>query len=176
MKNFKFDKNKKSFILSLLLLVAVVGTASTVALAVATSDKVTNTFQAADNNTDIVEPGNGNPNQKKVSIKNSSLTSATFVRARVTVSPEGACTYTIPAGTGWKDGGDGFYYYCEAVPKEGSTTNLLDGVTPTNQYDTFDVTVYEESCVATVTTDVGLDIVKDAFAQAVGNGTVKVIE
>ena len=53
MKKFNFDKNKKSFILSLLLLAVVVGTAGTVALAVAKSNGVINTFQAADNNTGI---------------------------------------------------------------------------------------------------------------------------
>ena len=185
MKKFNFDKNKKSFILSLLLLVAVVGTAGTVALAVAKSNGVKNTFQAADNNTGIEEPGEGTPVDKKVSVKNDSSKNYTFIRARVTVSPEDAWEVSIPTGTKWEDGGDGFYYYCQAVapvkpnePNKGKNTTdlLIDGVTPSADFtgDTFDVTVYEESCVATTTTDVTLGVVKKAFEEAEKTKTIEV--
>lgn len=80
MKKFKFNKNKKSFILSLLLLAAVVGTAGTVALAVGKSNKVINTFQAADNNTGIDEGDGGEPKNKVVSIKNESEKDKAFIR------------------------------------------------------------------------------------------------
>lgn len=185
MKKFNFDKNKKSFVLSLLLLVAVVGTAGTVALAVAKSNDVKNTFQAADNNTGIEEPEGGTPEKKQVSVINESSENYTFIRARVTVSPEGACEVNIPKETKWEDGGDGFYYYCQAVapvkPNEpdedkSNTDLLIDGVTPSGNFkgNTFDVTVYEESCVATTTTNVTLDVVKKAFEEAEKNKTIEV--
>lgn len=181
MKKFNFDKNKKSFILSLLLLVAVVGTAGTVALAVAKSNDVKNTFQAADNNTGIEEPGEGTPVDKKVSVKNDSSKNYTFIRARVTVSPKGACTVNVPTGTHWQKDGteeDAFYYYCQAVAPGAKTSELISSVTPATdesfEGNTFDVTVYEESCVATTTTNVTLDVVKKAFEEAEKNKTIEV--
>ena len=179
MKKFKFNKNKKSFILSLLLLAAVVGTAGTVALAVGKSNKVINTFQAADNNTGIDEGDGGEPKNKVVSIKNESEKDKAFIRARVTVSPEGACKVDTSRAESWeycKE--DGFYYYLKAVAPKGKTTELFNGVTPSDDFkgDTFDVTVYEESCVANVSSDKDLDIniVKAAFDKAEKSGTVEV--
>lgn len=179
MKKFKFNKNKKSFILSLLLLAAVVGTAGTVALAVGKSNKVINTFQAADNDTVIEEPDGGNPVDKKVFVKNESTKDKAFIRARVTVSPEGACEVDTSKAEFWeycKE--DGFYYYRKAVEPKGETSDLLNGVTPSKSFegDTFDVTVYEESCVANVSSDEVLDIdtVIKAFDEAEKSGTVEV--
>ena len=179
MKKFNFDKNKKSFILSLLLLAVVVGTAGTVALAVAKSNGVINTFQAADNNTGIDEDDGGEPQNKVVSIKNESEKDKAFIRARVTVYPEGACEVDTSRAESWeycKE--DGFYYYLKDVAPGGKTTELLNGVTPSDDFkgDTFDVTVYEESCVANVSSDKDLDIniVKAAFDKAEKSGTVEV--
>ena len=71
-----------------------------------------------------------------------------------------------------------FYYYLKDVAPGGKTTELLNGVTPSDDFkgDTFDVTVYEESCVANVSSDKDLDIniVKAAFDKAEKSGTVEV--
>src|SRR5699024_9792243 len=116
----------------------------------------------------------------KVTIKNNGE-SAAFIRVRVTVSPEGAAEPSYVQKTNWYYGGDGFYYYLEAVQGNGETTPLFDGVVPSEEFaasqESFDVTVYQESCVAT--TDLSeypevedkLEAIKAAFVSASGTTT-----
>ncbi len=62
---------------------------------------------------------------------------------------------------------DGFYYYLKGVPANEYTSYLLKSVELKNGFngDTFDVTVYEESCIATVgaNTEMDLDTIIKAF-------------
>lgn len=184
MKKFNELRKKHTFIVSVLLVIAIVGVAATVALAVASTDPVVNTFKAADLDTEIEEPTpSPDPvpaDKKKVTIKNNGE-SAAFIRVRVTVSPEGAAEPSYVQKTNWYYGGDGFYYYLEAVQGNGETTPLFDGVVPSEEFaasqESFDVTVYQESCVAT--TDLSeypevedkLEAIKAAFVSASGTTT-----
>ena len=74
MKKFNELRKKHTFIVSVLLVIAIVGVAATVALAVASTDPVVNTFKAADLDTEIEEPTpSPDPvpaDNKKVTIKN----------------------------------------------------------------------------------------------------------
>ena len=180
MKKFRVKKEKRTFIVSLLLVAAIAGAAITIALAIAQSNAVTNTFKAADHETGIVETVGGL--NKDVTVKNNSESSPAFIRVRMVVSPEDAGIqlvynsnaenedkYKVPSD--WAQAADGFYYYLKAVPAKGSTSQLLDEVeVPEGFTDTFDVTVYEESCVATVPAgqSATLDVIKNAFDKAAG--------
>lgn len=152
MKKVKNMKTKRTFIVSFLLIVAIAGAAVTIALAVAQSTPVTNTFTAADHNTNIDENVEGNLT-KEVRVQNSASNSPAFIRVRLTPSPEGSVNLIFAedafATDKWVNGGDGFYYYLQAVEPGNSTDMLLKAVEPVGDITTFDVTVYEESCVAT---------------------------
>lgn len=185
MKKFNELRKKHTFIVSVLLVIAIVGVAATVALAVATTDPVTNTFKAADLDTEIEEPTptpDPSPSpipadEKTVTIKNNGESPA-FIRVRVTVSPEDAAEPIYKTEeTEWYYGRDGFYYYLKAVQGEEETAPLFDGVTPKIKEEPFEVTVYQESCVATVdlsgyqTNDEKLTAIKGAFQSASGTTT-----
>ena len=158
MKKMDFKSlNKKSFFLSLVLLLAVVGVAATVALGVAQSNSVTNTFKAGKIDTEIEETTHLNESEltKKVSIKNSSsATSDAYIRVRLTKSPENEEIKLEFAKDAISDlwiynQADGFYYYRYSVAPNESTTELLSKVDPGKYKGNFDVSVYQESCIAT---------------------------
>lgn len=167
--------------ISVLLVIAVTGAALTMALAFAQSNSLTNTFKAAEHSTEITEDVTGL--DKNVTVTNNSKESAAFVRVRLVVSPENAQEeiklvfdgeaegngrYVVPKE--WAEADDGFYYYLSAVPAGESTTRLLDAVDVAENYkEPFDVTVYEESCVASTTGTVTLEQIQQAFAQASGD-------
>lgn len=184
MKKIKNIFKRHALIASFLLVFAIAGVAGTVALVVATSDPVTNTFKAASLDTDIEEPEGGTPDNKNVSIENKKDSPA-YIRVRITVSPEDAATPKYVNTTTDSSGEvkeawyynqeDGFYYYLAAVPgNHGQTKNIIEGVTVKEGYTAdFDVTVYQESCVATTAPDetVSLQKIKGAFDAASGRET-----
>lgn len=156
--------SKKTLIVSILLLAAVIGVAATVALGVARSNSVTNTFKAGKIDTEIDEEidVDGTTLKKSVSVKNSdSATSDAYVRVRLTKSPEneeitlkfadGAISTPInEASDTWiYNEKDGFYYYRYSVEPGKATTELLSSVDPGSYTGEFDVTAYQESCIAT---------------------------
>lgn len=174
-------KNRKHFLaVSLLMLVLVVGAAVTVALGLASTDPVVNTFKAADHETEIEEEVDGKLN-KDVTVTNTAEESPAFIRVRLVVSPEEKAVLKFApndspdVGNNWEDGKDGFYYYTKAVAPGDSTEQLLDSVaikegTDFEVGETLDVTVYEESCVANIAAGQFADVadIQEAFAQAAG--------
>ena len=82
-------KNKR-IILSILLVVALVGVGTTIALSLAQSNSVTNTFEAADrdHNTEIIEKIDGL--KKTVKVQNTAENSPAYIRVRFEVSPSDA--------------------------------------------------------------------------------------
>lgn len=181
MKKFNIKSmNRKTFFLSLVLLIAVVGVGITVALSVARTDPVVNSFEVGKIDTSIVETVDSDLN-KSVKVKNASRPAATsdaFIRVRLN-APEGV-TLVLNSGwqTYWYDGNDGFYYFKYSVAPGESTEELLSQVnvdaTALDELKKtgFDVTVYHESCIATTERHVGegdalyLDEIKTAFNNA----------
>lgn len=180
MKKKNITKNKKTFIVSLLLVVAIAGAAITMALAIARSNNVINTFEAADHSTEIEEKVDSDLT-KTVWVKNTAKKSPAFIRVRLTVSPEELQKSLVLDEKAldegkWIDGEDGFYYYLTAVPAGGKTDALLSRVDGDSEVfkkftgDSFDIVVYEESCVATVAggKQERLENIKAAFDAATG--------
>lgn len=168
-----FFKSKISLWASVLALVIVIGVGVTMALSAVNSNLVNNTFAVADIDTEIDEVlDNGN---KQVSITNNGPSDA-YVRARIMVSgvnPENVeivaqepttvdpnTVYLVMENpTLWvQEGGaakDDFYYYLDVLAKDESSANLLEKVVLGSNLqkedflDTFSVTIYHESVVAT---------------------------
>lgn len=167
---------KKTLIVSLLLVLAITGTALTVAFSVAQTEPVVNTFSPADLDTEIEEKVDPSAWKKEVTVKNNSQDSAAFIRARITTSPEellGTVIGIEGMDPAWKDGEDGFYYYTVAVAPGHSTSFIMKSIKLMEGNDNFtgdfDVMVYQESVVATLpdgTTNVDIDEMKAAFAAA----------
>lgn len=172
MKKFDLKScNKKTFLLSVALVAVIVGIGATVALSMAKSNLVTNTFAAGKIDTEIEEKNDPATMTKRVTVKNSEdAKSDAFVRVRLTVSPEldeihlfstksdkmleiksredqeSALTET----NSWEySDNDGFWYYLLPVAPGDSTEQLLDHVRVDEGFkESFDITVYQESCVA----------------------------
>ena len=146
-------KSKISLWASVLALVVVIGIGATLALMSSSSNAVTNSFTAADIDTEIDEVlDNGN---KQVSITNNGPSDA-YVRARIMVSgvnpenvkivsaapetPDADKVYLVMKNNGsavkqWtkKDSdnntySDDFYYYLDVLTKDESSKNLLKKV------------------------------------------------
>ena len=191
MKKFESLKNKKTLILSAILLVAILGVSSTVALAVATTKGVINSFQAAKLDTEIEE--NVKPDlTKEVKITNmENAKSDAYVRVRFSCTPEEHVDLVLQDENGnssvaesesdvqpWIKGSkDDFYYYRYALAPGESTSQLLSKVIPKGEYKgNMEVTVYQEACVASEKTHVGdegakpisLQTLEDAFKKAEG--------
>lgn len=146
-------KSKISLWASVLALVVIIGVGATLALMASPSNSVTNSFSAADIDTEIEEVlTDGN---KMVSIKNYGPSDA-YVRARIMVSgvnpenvkivsaapetPDADKVYLVMKNNGsavkqWtkKDSdnntySDDFYYYLDVLTKDESSKNLLEKV------------------------------------------------
>lgn len=146
-------KSKISLWASILALVVIIGVGATLALMSSSSNAVTNSFSAADIDTEIEEVlTDGN---KMVSIKNYGPSDA-YVRARIMVSgvnpenvkivsaapetPDADKVYLVMKNNGsavkqWtkKDSdnntySDDFYYYLDVLTKDESSKNLLEKV------------------------------------------------
>ncbi len=171
MKINSIKKQKNKFYLVPLLLVLLVGSTVTLALMMGKSNLLTNTFHAADHQTGIEENVDGL--KKEVRVQNKSESSPAFIRVRLVVSPEDSVDLIFGGENGdvpddWEyNEEDGFYYYLKGVPANEYTSYLLKSVELKNGFngDTFDVTVYEESCIATVgaNTEMDLDTIIKAF-------------
>lgn len=169
----KFIKQKK-LMLSILLVVALIGVGATIALSVAKTDPVVNSFQAADHRTEIEEKVE--TLKKTVRVKNSAKDSAAYVRVRFEVSPSNALisqeNLITSTDTEWEEGSDGFWYYTKPVPAGDSTGEIIWETTSDNVKEditSFDVLVYEESCVATSSSlAVTVDDMIEAFKEADG--------
>lgn len=188
-------KSKISLWASVLALVVVIGVGATLALMASPSNAVTNSFTAADIDTEIEEIiTDGN---KQVSIKNHGPSDA-YVRARIMVSGVNPANVEIVASeaeigtpaadkvylvmknqTLWvqEDGAaqeDDFYYYLGVLGADKSSKNLLDKVVLGDKLaadkdflDTFSVTIYHESVLAINQPEsITVEVVKDAFEAA----------
>ena len=187
-------KSKISLWASVLALVVVIGVGATLALMASPSNAVTNSFTAADIDTEIEEVlTNGD---KQVSIKNYGPSDA-YVRARIMVSgvnPENVKIVASEAEIGtpaadkvylvmknpdlWKQedsaAKDDFYYYLGVLAKDQKSANLLDKVVLGDKLaadkdflDTFSVTIYHESVLAiNKPAKVDINTVKDSFEAA----------
>lgn len=175
-------KSKISLWASVLALVVIIGVGATLALMSSSSNAVTNSFTAADIDTEIEEKGL-TEGDKQVSIKNYGPSDA-YVRARIMVSGVNPANVEIVAqepttveankvylvmqnnGTGDKQWtkedsdtngnySDDFYYYLDVLTKDESSKNLLKKVVLGSNLqgedflNTFSVTIYHESVVAT---------------------------
>lgn len=151
MKKFNIKNlNKKTSILSVLLLIAVIGVGATIALAVAQTSPVVNTFKAGEIDTSIDENVDTNFN-KSVKVTNSAeAESDAYVRVRLNHPDEIGLNLSEESTSTWEDGNDGFYYYLYSLEPGTSTTELLSSLNvPEGYTEAFDVTVYQESCIAT---------------------------
>lgn len=163
---------KKTAILSVLLLIAVIGVGATIALAVAQTSPVVNIFKVGKIDTSIEEEVDTHFN-KKVKVTNSAdAKSDAYVRVRINC-PDGISLKLSDESTNtWEYGEDGFYYYLYSLEPDTSTTELLSSlVVPEDYKESFDVTVYQESCVATKTNRypgaaLTLNEIKTAFQNA----------
>lgn len=168
-------KKKKTLICAIALVIGIFGTTATFAVIKATTNTVTNTFDAGDVKTRIdedVDPKVENSTVKKTPKITNEGKSDAFVRARITISPE-KTDVTLLAGT-WKDknftskcealkgdknalfdandngygwflADDGWYYYNTPIAKEESTETLFDAVKVGNVDKNFDITIYQEA-------------------------------
>ena len=188
-------KTKRMLTATLLALVMMVAVGATLALMASTSNSVTNTFAAAQVETEIDEDlKDGN---KKVTIENTGK-SPVYVRARIMVSgvdPENNIDentlYLVMPNVGeskdWEQatgatGKDDYYYYKKVLlgKEESGTTHstslLLEKVvvgsglaTQLKEDPNFSVTVYHESVLAIntdLTTISGEDDIDEAFENA----------
>lgn len=187
-------KSKISLWASVLALVVVIGVGATLALMASPSNAVTNSFTAADIDTEIEEIiTDGN---KQVSIKNHGPSDA-YVRARIMVSGVNPANVEIVASeaeigtpaadkvylvmknqTLWvqEDGAaqeDDFYYYLGVLGAGDSSENLLDKVVLGSNLQgedflkNFSVTIYHESVLAiNKPNPVTVDVVKSSFDAA----------
>lgn len=186
-------KSKISLWASVLALVVVIGVGATLALMASPSNAVTNSFTAADIDTEIEEVlTNGD---KQVSITNYGPSDA-YVRARIMVSgvnpddveivndapetPAADKVYLVMKNpTLWVQDTnaqeqDDFYYYLGVLAKDQKSKNLLDKVVLGDKLaadkdflDTFSVTIYHESVLAiNKPAKVDINTVKDSFEAA----------
>lgn len=125
---------KAALILSLCLIFALaVGT--TVALLVAHTNAVTNTFTAAESGTHIEEKTEGG--EKSSIIVQNTGTATSYVRVKLVmnwvddkenvVSGDNLPKVSLKEGSDWFLGTDGIYYYKMPVAPKGQTSNLLEG-------------------------------------------------
>lgn len=148
-------KTKRMLTATLLALVMMVAVGATLALMASTSNSVTNTFAAAQVDTDI-EENTGDPNVKEVTVKNNGK-SPVYVRARIMVSgvnpskveikstlqeaqdaakenPNNLYLVMPEVPNSWaresENGNytDDFYYYKSALPSGQSTESLMTHV------------------------------------------------
>lgn len=179
MKKRKGKSINKTFITSLVLLIAIAGVATTIAIATAQSNMVTNEFGVAKIDTEI-EENIGPDLTKQVKVTNTEMAnSSAYVRVRLTMSPESDSIHLIAkesgqdvditspeAGksvNGWEYF-DGFWYYLLPVEPSASTSELLDHLQVDEGFtDSFDVVVYQESCIASgdATTAQGIKAIFD---------------
>ncbi len=143
-------KHKKIMITLAACAVILAGIGGTYSVLTASTDTVKNTFKPEVIETEIEEDFSGGNFNKKVTVKNIGPDDA-FIRARVTVSPEGVAEWKHSNSDGdawgWVDGNDGWYYYTKVVPSGASTTALMNEVElKTENFEgDFDVTVYQEA-------------------------------
>ena len=189
-------KTKRMLTATLLALVMMVAVGATLALMASTSNSVTNTFAAAQVETEIDEDLTNN--NKKVTIENTGK-SPVYVRARIMVSGVAESQVAIVGSeteatdqnrvylvmenqSQWQQADasakDNYYYYLNVLEPNQRTPNLLTKVViPDEDLRTklkemgekFSVTVYHESVLAintNLTTISGEDDIDEAFENA----------
>ena len=156
MKKFNIKKmNRKTFFLSLVLLIAVIGVGITVALSVAKTDPVVNSFEVGKIDTGIEENVKGDLTKEVKVTNEANAKSDAFVRVRINVPNGITLNFSADATDTWTMGDDGFYYFRYSVAPGTSTTELLSsvgfetGMEEEIKQTGFDVTIYQESCIAT---------------------------
>ena len=163
-------KSKKWRILLPLLLLAVIGVASTSAFLISKAGTVTNLFTAAEVTTEILEELDeneivqpGTEIKKVVTVRNIDSDGtlaevgtddavACFVRVRITASPanllgDGRQGFIFEGmDAAWVNGGDGYYYYLYALAPYVTTTPVMEKVVLSAGLTTnFDLTVTQEA-------------------------------
>lgn len=140
MKNNKHKyRHKYALLLVCLHLAVIIAVTGTIAYLFTSTDPVTNTFKPVAPGTEIEETLENNV-KKDVTVKNTGEVDS-YIRARVIITwqnekgevyPEMPASdyYTISYGSGWSLGADGYYYYTKSVSVNGSTTALIERVTP----------------------------------------------
>lgn len=140
---------KKSIIITSVTLLLLVAVGTTLAYIFTNTDSVENAFKPSKVACAVVENGrdpvsgslvNTGSSKDNVQIKNTGDTDA-YIRVAVVVNwasedgtkiwaqkPVLGTDYTISyaTGTGWADGGDGYYYYTEAVPAVNNPETDID--------------------------------------------------
>ncbi|GEM_PF-606642 len=182
MKKINIKKmNRKTFFLSLVLLIAVVGVGITVALSVARTDPVVNSFEVGKIDTGIEENVKGDLTKEVKVTNEANAKSDAFVRVRINASDGITLNFSADSANTWTMGDDGFYYFLYSVAPGESTTELLSSVSFETGMEEeikqtgFDVTVYQESCIATEenpyvvggeNTPLNLNVIASAFENA----------
>ena len=140
--------NKKSIIITSVILLLLVSVGTTLAYVFTETEPVENIFIPSRVSCEVVENGNEpvsgslvniSDSKNNVQIQNTGDTDA-YIRVAVVVnwaSADGSCvwaqtpadddyTITYNLSNGWFNGGDGFYYYSKAVSPGESTSVLID--------------------------------------------------
>ena len=94
---------------------------------------------------------------KQISISNSETGAPVVVRMQIFGPDERFMTVTLPSGSSWTEGGDGWYYYTKVLQPGEATAGTVDAVikaslTEAEQFelgDNFNVTVVHEAQVVT---------------------------
>lgn len=193
-------KTKRMLTATLLALVMMVAVGATLALMASTSNSVTNTFAAAQVETEIEEDGLDMGN-KEVAIVNNGK-SPVYVRARIMVSGvdpntqleivsdedqatnENKVYLVMPNTDKWQQADtsakDNYYYYLNVLEPNQRTPNLLTKVVIPGEAlrtklkemgEKFSVTVYHESVLAIDTTKTNVNDIAQAFKDASNTST-----
>lgn len=174
-----------AFIISLLVLLTVT-VGGTVAYLVASTTPVVNTFTPSEVKCSVTESFDG-ATKSSVNVTNDSNINA-YLRVKLVtyrVNEDGqhiGGTANIPGftlGSGWFNGGDGYYYYSKPVVPNGVTPSLTaDGLILTDSYNDVDggkqaIDVMAEAIQAEGKNADGTPAVTDAWGVTVAdNGTI----
>ena len=164
---------KSSALIIALALILVLAVGGTVAYIFTQTDPVINTFTPTEAKITVDEKTNSN---KKTSITVENISTGVPVYIRVALvanmideagNVTGAASVpTFTLGDNWIVGNDGYYYYTEPVPVDGSTGNLLKA--PMELSENMQVVVLADAIQAEPTT-----AVTQAWGVTVENGVIK---
>ena len=84
---------------------------------------------------------------KKIKVENVGKMDC-FVRVRVVAGSEHAFRWSVANSDGWSSGGDGYYYFEQALAPEGVTSQLLININTADLKEEFNVIVIQENIPA----------------------------
>lgn len=144
----KFNMNKKNICLAAAALITVVSLSIGSAMAYFSTYVVHSGAQEIDlvfSETKIQEEISAGV--KKITVQNVGEMEC-FVRVKVVAGSEHADRWSVANSDGWTSGGDGYYYFDQALAPEGVTSQLLININATDLKEEFNVIVIQENTPA----------------------------